>query len=589
MVKFSPAFIDALLERSDLVRLVEGRVPLKKKGKDFWACCPFHQEKSPSFSVSPEKQIYYCFGCHAHGNAIGFLMAHDRLSFPEAVTLLAEDAGMALPTELAGQTPQEDFRPFRQILEKAVKLYRGALSENSVAQQYWQSRGLHPDTIDRFELGYAPPAASFLSQQLGRDDNTRKALIGAGLVSSREDHSVYDRFRERVIFPIRDGRGQLVGLGGRSLDGREPKYLNSPEGPLYHKGQVLYGLHQAREGLRRAGRALLVEGYLDVITLHQAGLDYAVAVSGTALGESQLQMLFRAAPEVLLCFDGDGAGRKAAWRAVQIAPELLREGRLLRVLFLPDGQDPDSLVRGQGGAALEALLPTARPAIDYYLDELQRRYNIAAEDEKAQFLREARAFLQRVNDTTLREVYLHKLQDLCGMAHAIPVKRRGRESALAPARGVRARGKEGPSLFKNALRLLLNHPEDPAWQELEKTLLPFAADPMAKNLDATLDILANMTHLGSHELLARLAGSDLAGICYALVMDADADAESQEGTLMRNEISGCVQRVNQRLIKARIDYMASTADRSGLGALTEQERAEMVQLTRRGRHKPSES
>ncbi|PKY10723.1 DNA primase [Acidithiobacillus marinus] len=586
MVKFSPAFIDALLERTDLVRLVEGRVPLKKKGKDFWACCPFHQEKSPSFSVSPEKQIYYCFGCHAHGNAIGFLMAHDRLSFPEAVTLLAEDAGVALPTALAGQSPQEDFRPFRQILEKAVKLYRSALSENPVAQQYWQSRGLNSDTIDRFELGYAPPAASFLSQRLGRDDHTRKALIGAGLVSSREDHSVYDRFRDRVIFPIRDGRGQLVGLGGRSLDGHEPKYLNSPEGPLYHKGQVLYGLYQAREGLRRTGRALLVEGYLDVITLHQAGLDYAVAVSGTALGESQLQMLFRAAPEVLLCFDGDGAGRKAAWRAVQIAPELLREGRLLRVLFLPDGQDPDSLVRAQGGAVLEAQFATARPAIDYYLDELQRRYNIAAEDEKAQFLREARTFLQRVNDTTLREVYLHKLQDLCGLAFSVTPKKRRRESMLSSSPGARARSQAGPSLFKNALRLLLNHPEDPAWQNLEKALLPFAADPIAKKMDATLDILANMTHLSSHELLARLAGSDLAEFCYALVMDTDA--ESQEGTGMRNEISGCVQRINQRLVKARIDHMACTADRSGLGALTEQERAEMVQLTRRGQRKPSE-
>ncbi|WP_414039830.1 DNA primase [Acidithiobacillus sp. M4-SHS-6] len=586
MVKFSPAFIDALLERTDLVRLVEGRVPLKKKGKDFWACCPFHQEKSPSFSVSPEKQIYYCFGCHAHGNAIGFLMAHDRLSFPEAVTLLAEDAGMALPAELAGQSLQEDLRPFRQILEKAVSLYREALAESPVAQQYWRSRGLNPEIMDRFELGYAPPAASFLSQQLGRDDNTRKALIGAGLVSSREDHSVYDRFRERVIFPIRDGRGHLVGLGGRSLDGREPKYLNSPEGPLYHKGQVLYGLHQAREGLRRAGRALLVEGYLDVITLHQAGLDYAVAVSGTALGESQLQMLFRAAAEVLLCFDGDGAGHKAAWRAVQMAPELLREGRLLRVLLLPDGQDPDSFVRAQGGAALEALFLTARPAIDYFLDELQRRYNIAAEDEKAQFLREARAFLQRVNDTTLREVYLHKLQDLCGLAFLAPVKQRRRETAISLSAAQRLRSKDGPHLYKKALRLLLNHPEDPAWQNLEKALLPFAADPIAKKLDATLDILANMTHLGSHELLARLAGSELAEFCYALVMDANA--ESQEGALLRNEIPECVQRVNQRLCKARVDYMACTADRSGLGALTEQERVEMVRLTRRGRPKSSE-
>ncbi|MBU2839330.1 DNA primase [Acidithiobacillus thiooxidans] len=586
MVKFSPAFIDALLERTDLIRLVEGRVPLKKKGKDFWACCPFHQEKSPSFSVSQEKQIYYCFGCHAHGNAIGFLMAHDRLSFPEAVALLAEDAGVALPEEAVGQSVQEDLRPFRQILDKAVSLYRDALVKNPAAQQYWQSRGLHPEIITRFELGYAPPAANFLSQQLGKDENTRRALIGAGLVSSREDHSVYDRFRDRVIFPIRDGRGHLVGLGGRSLDGREPKYLNSPEGPLYHKGQVLYGLHQARDGLRRMNRAVLVEGYLDVITLHQAGLDYAVAASGTALGESQLQMLFRAAAEILLCFDGDAAGRKAAWRAVQMAPELLREGRLLRVLFLPDGQDPDSLVREQGAAALEALFPTARPAIDFFLDELQRRHNIAAEDEKAQFLREAREFLQRIKDATLREVYLHKLQELCGLAFAIPSKTRRRDARVT-ASAQPSRSKDGPSLFRNAMRLLLNHPDDPVWQQLEKDLLPFASDPIAKKLDATLDILANMTHLSSHELLARLAGTDLAEFCYALVM-SEAD-ESQGGALLRNEIPECVHRVNRRLSAARLKYMGHTADRSGLGALTEQERTEIVLSTRRGRHKRPES
>ncbi|MHB1748963.1 MAG: DNA primase, partial [Acidithiobacillus sp.] len=337
MANFSPAFIDAVLEHSDLVRLIDSRVPLKKKGKDFWACCPFHQEKSPSFSVSADKQIYYCFGCHAHGNAIGFLMAHDRLSFPEAVKTLAEEAGIALPED-SPTGEQEDLRPLRAILEKAVALYQSMFSEYPPAQEYLRGRGLDADTIARFELGYAPPAAQFLSQKLGNDASLRRQLLGAGLVSSRDDGSVYDRFRGRVIFPIRDGRGQTVGLGGRSLDGREPKYLNSPESALYHKGRVLYGLHQAKEGVRRAGRILLVEGYLDVITLHQAGIDYAVAASGTALGDSQLEMLFRAAAEVLLCFDGDNAGRHAAWRAVQMAPEHLREGRLLRVLFLPDGE-----------------------------------------------------------------------------------------------------------------------------------------------------------------------------------------------------------------------------------------------------------
>lgn len=578
MANFSPAFIDAVLEHSDLVRLIDSRVPLKKKGKDFWACCPFHQEKSPSFSVSADKQIYYCFGCHAHGNAIGFLMAHDRLSFPEAVKTLAEDAGIALPEDSA-TGEQEDLRPLRAILEKAVALYQSMFSEYPPAQEYLRGRGLDVDIIARFELGYAPPAAQFLSQKLGNDASLRRQLLGAGLVSSRDDGSVYDRFRGRVIFPIRDGRGQAVGLGGRSLDGHEPKYLNSPESALYHKGRVLYGLHQAKEGVRRAGRVLLVEGYLDVITLHRVGIDYAVAASGTALGDSQLEMLFRAAAEVLLCFDGDNAGRNAAWRAVQMAPEHLREGRLLRVLFLPEGEDPDSLVRQQGAAAFESLLPAARPAIDFFLEELQRRHNLAAEDEKALFLHAARDFLKRVSDPILREVYEQRVQDLCGLATVT------RRAAPRVVRKPSLNASQGPSLYKTALRLLLNHPEDPAWQTLDRDLLPFLfdGDPTVKNLAGALDILANMTHLSSHELFAKLSVSEHAEVCYALVMTDAGGVE--DGASMQLEISGCVARVNQRLAAARSHFISRAADQGGLSALSEQERAEMVRLSRRGRRK----
>ncbi|ACH84188.1 MULTISPECIES: DNA primase [Acidithiobacillus] len=576
MANFSPAFIDALLEHCDLVRLIDSRVPLKKKGRDFWACCPFHQEKSPSFSVSADKQIYYCFGCHAHGNAIGFLMAHDRLSFPEAVKTLADEVGVALPEDgPAGE--QESLRPLRAILEKAIGVYRSALAEHPPAQEYLRGRGLSEEIIGRFELGYAPSAAGFLSQKLGREPSLRQQLLGAGLVSGREDGSVYDRFRGRVIFPIRDGRGQAVGLGGRSLDGHEPKYLNSPESALYHKGRVLYGLHQAREGMRRAGRVLLVEGYLDVITLHQAGIDYAVAASGTALGDSQMEMLFRAAHEVLLCFDGDTAGRNAAWRAVQTAPEHLRAGRLLRLLFLPDGQDPDSLVREQGGAVFESMLPTARPAIDFFLEELQRRHNLAAEDEKALFLHAARDFLKRVSDPVLREVYEQRVQTLCGLA---PVARRATSRAPRKATFSAAGGR---SLFKTALRLLLNFPEDPAWQALDRDLLPFLfdRDPMAEILAEALDILANMTHLSSHELFAKLSVLKHAEACYALVMSDSGDEEGQ--VLMRLEISGCVARVNQRLAAARSHFISRAADQGGLSALSEQERAEVVRLSRRDR------
>ncbi len=574
MTSFSPVFMDAVLAHSDLVHLIDSRVPLKKKGKDYWACCPFHQEKSPSFSVSAEKQIYYCFGCHAHGNAIGFLMAYDRLSFPEAVKMLAEEAGIALPEDNPA-VAREDLRPLRAVLEKAIVLYQSALAEYAQAQEYLQSRGLSADMIARFELGYAPPMAQFLSQRLGREASVHRQLLGVGLVGRRGDDSIYDRFRGRVIFPIRDGRGQAVGLAGRSLDGHEPKYLNSPESAIYHKGRVLFGLHQAKEGLRRTGRVLLVEGYLDVITLHQAGIDYAVAASGTALGDGQLEMLFRAAAEVVLCFDGDDAGRNAAWRAVQMAPEHLREGRLLRVLFVPDGEDPDSLVRQQGAAAFEGLLPAARPAVDFFLDALQRRYDLAAEDEKAHFLRAARDFLKRVPDPTLREVYEQRIQDLCGLA---PVPRR---TSLRAARKVARPSVQGPSLYKTALRLLLNFPEDPAWQTLDRDLLPFLfeSDPMVKSLADALDIWANMTHLSPHGLLAKLSASEHAETCCALAM-SDGD-----GALMQREIADCVARIGRRLGAARSHFISRTADQGGLSTLSEQERAEIVRLSRRGRRK----
>ena len=573
MAQFTPAFLDLVLERSDLVRLIDARVPLKKKGKDYWACCPFHQEKTPSFSVSADKQIYYCFGCHAHGNAIGFLMEYERLSFPEAVTLLAEDAGLALPEEQGKGPAVDTLKPLHQGLERAVALYRQALRDNAEARNYLQTRGVLAAAIERFELGFAPAAAQFLTRNLGKSGEDRRLLAAAGLVSTRNDGTVYDRFRERVIFPIRDGRGRLVGLGGRSMDGREPKYLNSPETPIYHKSRVLYGLHQAREGIRRTGKALLVEGYLDVITLHQAGIDNAVAASGTALGNEQLELIFRAAPEIVLCFDGDSAGEQAAWRAVNLAPEHLRQGRLLRVLFLPQGEDPDSLVRGQGAAAFHALLATARPALDVYLEGLQKRHNIMVEDEKAVFLHHARALLQRLADPILKELYEQRVATLCGLRMARHPSPPLHQEASRP----RQRGQ--PSLLDRALLLLLQVPQAPAWQQVEAALLPFlfASDPAAKNFAQALDILRDTTHLDTHGLLSRIADPDQAAAWYRLAMTPlESTGTSVNEELRQREISDCVARINRRSRAERALFIGRAADQAGLAALSDSEIAELL-------------
>lgn len=586
MTRFSQAFIDTVLARSDILRLIDSRVPLKKKGKDYWSCCPFHQEKSPSFSVSPEKQIYYCFGCHAHGNAIGFLMAYERLSFVEAVSLLAEEAGIPLPQE--GRPEGPDPRPVRAILEAAEKLYREALHSHPPAQAYWRQRGLSDATLDLFGLGFAPDQAQFLTARLGQNSAQRELLVAAGLVARRDDGRYYDRFRARVIFPLRDGRGQLCGFAGRSMDGREPKYLNSPETILYHKGQMLYGLDLAREGIRRRRRVVLVEGYLDVITLHQAGLDFAVAASGTALTDKQLEILWRTAGEIVLCFDGDAAGRAAAWRALQLAPARLRPGRLLRVLFLPEGEDPDSLVRKGGAAAFEEILAQARPALDHYLSVLRERYDLKKADEKAQFLGEARAFLAQVQDADLRAVYGQRLEEIAGVAVVLPKTSAQAfpESAPKPV-PVKAKRPGRPSLCQAALRLLLQRPADPHWQQLERRLLVYLRDEdtHAEVLADGLEILSESTHIESQALFARLAARwDL----DALFRDQFAPSiGSDEGS--QNEVRDCVARLNLQLTQARIRFIGRTADRAGLAALSPEERQELLRITKGRRSKGEES
>ncbi|MGC8466729.1 MAG: DNA primase [Acidithiobacillus sp.] len=580
MARFSQAFIDTVLARSDILRLIDSRVPLKKKGKDYWACCPFHQEKSPSFSVSPDKQIYYCFGCHAHGNAIGFLMAYERLSFVEAVGLLAEEAGVPLPEEGLPEGP--DPRPLRAILEAAARLYREALQDHGPAQAYWQQRGLSSATQERFGLGYAPDQGQFLLSRLGQNAAQRELLVGAGLVSRRDDGRYYDRFRGRVLFPLRDGRGQLCGFAGRSMDGREPKYLNSPETILYHKGQMLYGLDLAREGIRQRRQVVLVEGYLDVITLHQAGLDFAVAASGTALTEKQLETLWRSAPEVVLCFDGDAAGGAAAWRALQLAPAQLRPGRLLRVLFLPQGEDPDSLVRTRGAAAFEDILAQARPALDHYLAVLQERYDLRQADEKAQFLREAREFLAKVEDSDLRAVYGQRLEEMVGVSVSLPppVAKAAPVPVKAPRTG-------RPSLCQAALRLLLQCPSELQWQGLERRLLVYLAeeDPYAEMLADALEILSESTHIESRALFARLsARRDLVGMFreqFAPSLQSDAASQS--------EVRDCVERLNLKLAQARMRFIGRTADRSGLAALSPEERQELLRITKGRRSTGEES
>jgi len=337
-------FIDELIARTDIVELIGARVPLKKSGREYKACCPFHAEKTPSFWVSPDKQFYYCFGCGKHGTALGFLMDHDHMAFPEAVEELATRLGIEVPHEGGVErATQRADEPLYELLARVAGFYTEQLAREPRARAYLAQRGLTAATQERFAIGYAPNSWNELLRRFGGSDAERKRLSDAGLIierergAGREGERYYDRFRDRVMFPIRDARGRVIAFGGRVIDTGEPKYLNSPETVLFHKGRELYGLYETRRARRALERLVVVEGYMDAVSLHQAGVDYAVATLGTATTAEHLRRIFRLVPAVVFAFDGDRAGRAAAWRALQQALPETREGREIRFLFLPHG------------------------------------------------------------------------------------------------------------------------------------------------------------------------------------------------------------------------------------------------------------
>jgi DNA primase len=410
-------FIDELVARADIIDVIGSRVPLKKGGKEFKACCPFHDEKSPSFTVVPDKQFYHCFGCGVHGNVLTFLIEYEHLSFVEAVEALAERVGITVPRE---EDPNFKPKPTEDLygpLEGAARYYAEHLMTSDRAIQYLKKRGLTRDTAQLFSIGYAPDAWDFIGNLLGASEADSRKLLQVGLVIEREQRGgTYDRFRDRIMFPIRDSRGRVIGFGGRILDQGEPKYLNSPETELFHKGRELYGLFEARQSTRTIKRLMVVEGYMDVVRLHQAGITYAVATLGTATTPEHLTRIFRVCNEVVFCFDGDRAGRSAAWRALENALSQIREGRQIRFLFLPEGHDPDSLVGEEGREKFEARLDGALALSDYFIRELSSRSDIATVDGRAQFAESAKPLIARIPEGVYRELLIDALARVVGMS-----------------------------------------------------------------------------------------------------------------------------------------------------------------------------
>ena len=482
--KIPQAFIDDLVARIDIIDVIHRRVPLKKAGHEYKACCPFHDEKTPSFTVSPSKQFYHCFGCGAHGTAIGFLMEFDRLSYPEAIEALAESAGLEVPREAAANRGP-DLAPLYNLLAQAEQFYERQLrshADASRAVDYLRQRGLSGEISARFRIGFAPPGWDNLLRALGTSGDKTEQLRRCGLIADRDQGGSYDRLRDRIVFPIHDTRGRVIGFGGRVLGDGTPKYLNSPETAVFHKGRELYGWYEAKQANRQLDRLLVVEGYMDVVALAQFGIQHAVATLGTATTAEHVDKLFRQVPEIVFCFDGDRAGRDAAWKALETALPYMRDGRQARFLFLPEGEDPDSVVRERGAERFHDLATSAESLSSFLFRHLAQGIDLAVPEGRARLAGLAKPLIGRVPAGVFRELLSKELADQVRIENLFARESSTRQRKRTPRDDVRPR-----SLMQQTIALILQHPDQvigvASSPELNAAKLP-GADILTKLLES---------------------------------------------------------------------------------------------------------
>jgi len=456
-------FIDDLLARVDIVDIVDARVKLKKAGKNYAACCPFHNEKTPSFSVSQEKQFYHCFGCGVHGNAIDFVMEFDNLDFVESIEELANGLGLDVPREQrsgevssAPRANSEEKRSLYDLMGSISQFYASQLkvSANKPAIDYLKQRGLSGEIVKKFGIGYVADEWDSIRKNFGQKNQAQEMLVTAGMLIENDQGNRYDRFRGRVMFPIRDRRGRVIGFGGRIIGDGTPKYLNSPETPIFHKGKELYGLYEVLQAHREPEQVLVVEGYMDVVALAQYGVDYSVASLGTSTTGDHLQMLFRQTSTVVCCYDGDRAGREAAWRALENALGYLKSGNILKFLFLPDGEDPDSYIRKHGKEAFEQQVRDAKPLSEYLFSNLTEQVQVGSNEGKAALEALADPLIRKIPDEHLQAQLFKMLGQRTGnfLEHKVSAKRAVKQNASAPK-------KIAKTPMRVVIALLIQNPE----------------------------------------------------------------------------------------------------------------------------------
>ena len=565
------SFIQELLHRVDIVDLIDSYVPLKKAGANYAACCPFHNEKTPSFTVSQTKQFYHCFGCSAHGTAIGFLMEYSGLGFVDAIKELASRVGMQVPEEEA-RRPHDGpkLTTLAEIMARAVKYYYEQLKRSEKAIDYLKRRGLSGEIAQRFGIGYAPD--SWQGLEAAFDDYSLPELQQAGLVIRNEQGRLYDRFRDRVMFPIINQKGEVIAFGGRVIGEGEPKYLNSPETPLFEKGRELFGLPQARQALRETNTAIVVEGYMDVVALAQHGVGNAVATLGTATTATHVQKLLRQVDRIVYCFDGDSAGRKAAWRALENSLETLPAQKSIGFVFLSAQDDPDSFVRDHGKAAFERLIAQATPLSEFLLHELMSRCEMSSAEGRARLVAEAKPLLLRLQTPLLRLQLVKRLAEESGFSQQEverlcdlrPIAR------PAPARAPR----QAPSLLRPLLRLLLQKPELAMKFPLQ-TLPGNSAEAQAVRSLCEMILAAGDPPPGYAVLLERARGVENEEILHeaaAELMRQPFDEESID-----EEFDGTIQRLQEAESRRTFELLQEKIGKLGVSGLSGEEKQQYLQ------------
>jgi DNA primase len=572
-------FIDDLIARADIVEVLGRRIQLKKAGREFKACCPFHDEKTPSFTVSPSKGFYHCFGCGAHGTAIGFLMEFDHMSFVEAIENLAGMMGVDVPKDESDR-PARRYDELFSLMGSVEKHWQACLRDNSAAVDYLKQRGIDGATAKRFGIGYALDSWSDVLDKFGKTSEATERLLATGLVIRKDNGKHYDRFRDRIMFPIRDARGRTIGFGGRALGDGEPKYLNSPETVLFHKGRELYGLYEARQALRQIDQLVVVEGYMDVVALSRHGIDFSIATLGTATTSDHLDLIFRLTDNVIFSFDGDRAGKAAAWRALENALPQVREGRQIRFVFLPEKHDPDSYVNEYGSDAFIKAIDDGVALSGFLIGELSSQVDMTTIDGKARLAELAKPLVNRIPPGVYRELLIESLADAVGLSGAKLERMLGQAAdkpGMQPARPAtdskrhrRTSSSGRPSVVRRAITLLLNYPG--AAGKLDLEMLAGIKRPGVDLLHELIETVQQDPNITTAGLLERWRHDDegkhlgkLAAIEVPPEEDFDATAE----------LAACLEQLAIAGRRERIEFLI---EKQRLGSLTDEEKAEFRAL-----------